>query len=219
MNQVAHLARIRLNPHSKDVQRDLRHATDMHRTLMRMVPDDLGKTPRQNAGLLFRLDHTEDADLLLVQATTVLTPQRLPGGYGTTEVKDLAPLFTALRANLPVRYRVALNPAKRARLPLERKEKKERGKIIPLIGAEADQWWLRRAEEAGLHVLTMAATPLRPATAPDHADHAVRHHLTRYDGNATVTDPRALTAALISGIGRGKSYGAGLLSLAPGHTA
>lgn len=42
----------------------------------------------------------------------------------------------------------------------------------------------------------------------------MRHHLTRYDGTATITDPDALTHALLTGIGRAKPYGAGLLSLA-----
>src|SRR5690606_2198923 len=58
MSPGAALARIRLNPHSRAVQRDLRNATDMHRTLMRLVPDQLGSSPRQAAGLLYRLDVT-----------------------------------------------------------------------------------------------------------------------------------------------------------------
>ncbi|WP_437012987.1 type I-E CRISPR-associated protein Cas6/Cse3/CasE [Streptomyces sp. enrichment culture] len=45
------------------------------------------------------------------------------------------------------------------------------------------------------------------------------HSLLRYDGTATVTDPDTLTAAMVHGIGRGKPYGAGLLSLAPATTA
>ncbi len=47
----------------------------------------------------------------------------------------------------------------------------------------------------------------------------MRHSLIRYDGTATVTDPTALTQAVLTGIGRGKPYGAGLLSLAPATTA
>jgi CRISPR system Cascade subunit CasE len=43
----------------------------------------------------------------------------------------------------------------------------------------------------------------------------MRHSLVRYDGTGLITDPEALTQALVAGIGRAKSYGAGLLSLAP----
>lgn len=40
----------------------------------------------------------------------------------------------------------------------------------------------------------------------------------RYDGTAIVTDPDALAEAVLVGIGRAKSYGAGLLSLARAAT-
>src|SRR5690606_3048584 len=68
MNDHPALARIRLNPHSRDVQRDLRDATQMHRTVMRMVPDNLGDAPRQQTGLLYRLEETDTSSTLLVQA-------------------------------------------------------------------------------------------------------------------------------------------------------
>ncbi|MFF4509086.1 type I-E CRISPR-associated protein Cas6/Cse3/CasE [Streptomyces sp. NPDC001401] len=204
----AALARIRLNPHNRAVQRDLHDATEMHRTLMRLVPDGLGDTPRQTAGLLYRLDETDTTSTLLVQAAT-LDPTRLPDGYGHTELKDLTPMFGALTKDRMVRYRIVVNPVKIERLPLERKE--QRGSRIPLTGQEADQWWTRRATEAGLHLQTVLATPL----APTRSRASARHHLVRYDGTATITDPEILTHAVLTGIGRAKSYGAGLLSLAP----
>jgi len=213
MTAAAFLARIRLNPYSRDVQRDLRYATEMHKTLMRMVPDNLGDTPRHDTGLLYRLDETEHETVLLVQATTPLTPDRLPASYGTAEVKTLAPMFAALRKDLAVRYRVTVNAAKRERLPLE--QKGQRGKVIPLIGPEADQWWARRADEAGLLLHTTVPVPAPAATSRPKGTHPIKHSLIRYEGTATVTDRDALTRAVLAGIGRGKSYGAGLLSLAP----
>ncbi|MGV9290950.1 type I-E CRISPR-associated protein Cas6/Cse3/CasE [Streptomyces sp. NPDC003719] len=216
MNDHPVIARIRLNPHSRDVQRDLRDATQMHRTLMRMVPDGLGDAPRHQVGLLYRLDETDTASTLLAQAAQ-LDPTRLPTGYGYADVKSLTPMFTALRKGLAVRYRIVLNPAKRERLPLEQKGK--RGRIVPLSGTEADQWWLRRATEAGLDVHVLTPTNMEPARPRGHNASPMRHSLIRYDGTATVTDPDALHNAVIHGIGRGKPYGAGLLSLAPASTA
>ncbi|MEV8391800.1 MULTISPECIES: type I-E CRISPR-associated protein Cas6/Cse3/CasE [unclassified Streptomyces] len=213
MTTSAFLARIQLNPHSRDVQRDLRYATEMHKTLMRMVPNDLGDTPRRDTGLLYRLDETEHASILLVQATTPLTPNRLPAGYGTADLKDLAPMFSALRRGLAVRYRITVNAAKRERLPLE--DKGRRGRVIPLAGADADQWWAQRAEASGLRLHTALATTTNPVVSRRKDVNPVKHSLIRYDGSATVTDPQLLTTALLDGIGRGKSYGAGLLSLAP----
>lgn len=211
MSPSAALARIRLNPHSRAVQRDLRNATDMHRTLMRLVPDGLGGSPRQAAGLLYRLDVTDTFSTLLVQAAT-LDPTRLPDDYGHTDVKDLTPVFNALQKGLAVRYRIVVNPVKTERLPLENKGR--RGKRIALTGPDADQWWARRAPEAGLHLTTALPTLVAAVHGRGDSAAAVRHHLVRYDGTATVTDPDALAEAVLVGIGRAKSYGAGLLSLA-----
>ncbi|MGW4824743.1 type I-E CRISPR-associated protein Cas6/Cse3/CasE [Streptomyces sp. NPDC004227] len=206
------IARIHLNPHNRDVQRDLRDATQMHRTVMRMASQDLGNSPRHQAGLLYRLDETETTSTLLVQGTH-LEPALLPQGYGHAEVKSLAPMFSALRKGLAIRYRITLNPAKRERLTLE--EKGKRGRIVPLSGMDADQWWLRRAAEAGLQLHVLTPTSLAPVRPRGKQAPPMRHSLIRYDGTATVTDPTALTQAVLAGIGRGKPYGAGLLSLAP----
>ncbi|WP_435600222.1 type I-E CRISPR-associated protein Cas6/Cse3/CasE [Streptomyces sp. C10-9-1] len=217
MTPSAEIARIRLNPHSRAVQRDLRDATEMHRTLMRMIPDNLGDTPRHDTGFLFRIDEDDETSTVLVQATVPLDHAGLPTGYDDVRIKQLKPMFAALRPGLGVRYRIALNPAKRERLPLEQKNR--RGRIVPLTGAEADQWWARRAREAGLHLTSVIPTPLRPVRPHGRNAPPVRHSLIRYDGTATITDPVALTQALLQGIGRGKPYGAGLLSLAPATTA
>ncbi|MFE8911078.1 type I-E CRISPR-associated protein Cas6/Cse3/CasE [Streptomyces globisporus] len=216
MNDEPVIARIRLNPHSRDVQRDLRDATEMHRTMMRMVPDGLDESPRSQAGLLYRLDETDTTSTLLVQANH-LDPARLPARYGQADIKSLTPMFTALRKGLAVRYRIILNPAKRERLPLEKKGK--RGRIVPLSGADADQWWQRRAADAGLHVHILTPTNMPPIRSRRQDAAGMRHSLIRYDGTAAVTDPNALREAVLAGIGRGKPYGAGLLSLAPAPTA
>ncbi|MFF2101740.1 type I-E CRISPR-associated protein Cas6/Cse3/CasE [Streptomyces sp. NPDC058202] len=211
MNDHPVIARIRLNPHSRDVQRDLRDATQMHRTVMRTVPDHLGESPRHRAGLLYRLEETDSASTLIVQGND-LDPAGLPAGYGHAEVKSLTPMFSALRKGLAVRYRIVVNPAKRERLP---QTENKHGKIIALSGPDADQWWIRRATDAGLQLHIITLTTMAPVRPRGKQATAMRHSLLRYDGTATITDPTALAEAVRSGIGRGKPYGAGLLSLAP----
>ncbi|WP_149180220.1 type I-E CRISPR-associated protein Cas6/Cse3/CasE [Streptomyces sp. TRM49041] len=218
MTPTATLVRVQLNPLNRAVQRDLRDATQMHRTLMRLVPDNLGASPRRITSLLYRIDETEHASTLLVQATVPLATDRLPQGYGHAQAKDLSPMFSVLRKDMQVRYRITVNPAKRQRLTLE--EKGRRGQIIPLSGQAADDWWTRKALDAGLQLISALPTPQQPAKPQRRSPQpsTMRHSLIRYDGTATVTDPTALTTALLEGIGRGKSYGAGLLSLAPAGT-
>lgn len=209
----AHLARIRLNPHHRAVQRDVHDADQMHKTLMRMVPDRLGDSARRQTGLLYRLETDDEGHTLFVQSTHPLDTNALPSGYGTAHTRELTPMFAALREGLGVRYRIVVTPAKRERLALDRKN--ERGRILPLSGPEADQWWRRRAAAAGLQLHTIIPLTLPAASSRTPDKRGMRHRLIRYDGTATITDTTALTTAVLDGIGRGKSHGAGLLSLAP----
>ncbi|MFC1417757.1 type I-E CRISPR-associated protein Cas6/Cse3/CasE [Streptacidiphilus cavernicola] len=211
---LASLTRIQLNPRHPAVRKDLADAIGLHKTVMRLAPQHLGEHPRRQGGVLFRLDEDPSGTVLLVQTTHLPDLGQLPAGYGHADTRDLGPMFKALTAGIHVRYRIAGNAAKRLRPPAEQEAAgRTHGKVVPLHGEEAAAWWRRRSAEAGLDVHTVLATQLRPACTRTAA--GPRHELTRFDGTATVTDPTALAAAIVTGIGKGKPYGAGLLSLAP----
>ncbi|MFF1932886.1 type I-E CRISPR-associated protein Cas6/Cse3/CasE [Streptomyces sp. NPDC058228] len=213
---TATLTRIRLNHRSTTVRRDLADATQLHKTVMRLAPDHLGDSPRQKAGLLFRLepatDHTPPT--LLIQSHQMPDLTRLPDTYGIAETLDLAPMFHALTPGRHVRYRITANASASRLAPQDRHPgSKKRGTVTPLHGEQALTWWQRRATAAGLTVTTTDATPVRfPRRSKEPGP---LHALTRFDGTATVSNPEQLRHALLHGIGRGKPYGAGLLSLAP----
>jgi CRISPR system Cascade subunit CasE len=208
------LTRIRLNRRSPAVRRDLDDAVNLHKTLMRLAPNALGPQARQQAGLLFRLDH-QPAPTLLIQTAQPPDLTALPATYGTAQTRDLTPMFAALTPGLLVRYRITANASTRQpdredhRLGGPRK----RGKVIHLTGEQALTWWNRRATSAGLDLHTTDATRCAFRTRPGEPGPC--HPLTRFDGIATITDPDSLIHALTTGIGRGKPYGAGLLTLAP----
>jgi CRISPR system Cascade subunit CasE len=206
--------RIRLNPNSPAVRRDLADAVDLHKTLMRLLPDDLGPHARQQAGLLFRLDHDPEPTLL-IQTAQPPDLTRLPDTYGTAETRDLTPMLNALTAGQLVRYRITANATTRIPDPEHHHVGAlKRGKVTPLHGEQALAWWHRRATHAGLALHTADATPCTfPRRQPGQP--GPRHALTRFDGTAAITDPGSLTRALTTGIGKGKPYGAGLLTLAP----
>ncbi|MGW0592740.1 type I-E CRISPR-associated protein Cas6/Cse3/CasE [Streptosporangium sp. NPDC002607] len=88
--------------------------------------------------------------------------------------------------------------------------------IVPLDGAAAEEWWQRQATSAGLVLHTVTSTPIASARGQHRGTSGrINHACTRFDGTATVTDAKSLREAMLSGIGRGKSYGCGLLSIAP----
>ena len=232
---TAWLTQLRLNSASHSVRRDLSDAAALHRRVMQLLPDDdFGDRPRSRAGILFRLEtNLLGGPVLLVQSRTPLDPARLPPGYAETQSKDMSPLLTALRPGLVVRYRLLGNTIRRCgRNSTEGRWKQ----AIPLHGRDADNWWAQRAPAAGLLPHTILSEPGEALTAwhrprdrastaseakPNnagrrHENHVrVPHQATRFDGTATIRDADALREALLTGIGRGKSYGCGLLSIAP----
>jgi CRISPR system Cascade subunit CasE len=104
-----------------------------------------------------------------------------------------------------IRYRITANTCKR---------KSRSTKVVALRGTAADEWWTERAGRSGLNLLSLLQHPLDDAVGGDRQS-GVRHAVTRFDGIARVTDPAALRESIASGVGRGRSHGCGLLSIAP----
>ncbi|MFJ3799941.1 type I-E CRISPR-associated protein Cas6/Cse3/CasE [Streptomyces sp. NPDC090088] len=216
------LIRIRLDRRCEEVRRDLTWPASMHKTVMSLAPENLGPSPRQQAGLLFRL---EDATgpvppTLLIQSHHLPDLTRLPPGYGTAETRSLTPMLRALTSGRSVRYRITACALVRRKVPGTGRAfgTKDRHQEEGLHGADALAWWQSKATHAGLDLHHTDLTPLpvhRPQPDRDKGPTPFRHPLTRFEGAATITDPDQLRHALLAGIGRGKPYGAGLLSLAP----
>jgi len=206
------LAQLRLNPRSTDVRRDLRDAVSLHQRVMSLVPDGLGADARQTAGVLYRVDETRTGSVVLIQARIEPDGGRLPLGYGDLDMRDLTPLVQALRPGTQVHYRLAANASKRV---AKAEGRLKAGQVVALSGVEAGQWWQRQATARGLALVTCFARPLPQARGERRDGRRVNHSVTCFVGIATVVDADLVRTALAVGIGRGKSYGCGLLSLAP----
>ncbi|WP_214109298.1 type I-E CRISPR-associated protein Cas6/Cse3/CasE [Acrocarpospora catenulata] len=204
---TAWLIRILPDLRRRDVNSDLADPDRLHKRMMQLVPDELGTNARSQAGVLFRIEDTRQGVQLLAQSRMKPDLGRLPDGYGEMAVRELDGLLRQLTTGLPVHYRIAANPSKR----LGRTASKDAGKIKALYGAAAEEWWVTRAAAHGLAVTTVTSHSLQEIRAKG----TVRHAVVRFDGHGTVSDPYALRAAVLKGIGRGKTYGCGLLSLAP----
>ncbi|APU15567.1 type I-E CRISPR-associated protein Cas6/Cse3/CasE [Actinoalloteichus fjordicus] len=206
---MAWLVRLTLSPRSLPVTTGLLDGDQLHRTLMRLLPDDLGERPRERGGLLYRVEPGRAGVGLLAQTLVPPRLAALPAELAATaRDRDLRPLLDSLRPGVRVRYRIVANATKRhGNSAVEAK----RGKLKVLRGTEADLWWLRRATEAGLHPVQVVSSPVDDVLGARET----RHGLTRFDGVGIVTDPDLLRTAVAEGIGRAKTYGCGLLSLGP----
>lgn len=213
---TAWLTRITPDTRIRDARLDLGDAAAMHRRLMSLFPDSLGPQPRVQAGLLFRIDRDQQSQaIILAQSTTAPDLGRLPDGYGRRDHRSLTPMLEALTEGLTIRFRLTANASKRA---WKGDDRHTAGQVVPLGGADAEHWWRSRAEQHhGLGILELRTESQQPVRGR-RSGHMITHAATRFDGVAVIRDPHALRTAVLSGVGRGKAYGCGLLSLALART-
>ena len=202
------LIRVRMNVRNREARRDLRNVGELHRTVMSMFPDVSDDDARQSMGVLHRLDSINERPVLLVQAWVQPNPNALPQGYGDAALTSLIPLMEILKEGLMVRYRLTVNATKRPRSgPMS-------GKRIAL-GAEGTRaWWVERAPEAGLLLVDAPTLVSETLIGASSNDARLTLRPWRIDGVASISDVGQLTTKLRVGMGRGRAYGCGLLSVA-----
>lgn len=214
------LTRLVLNGRSRQVQRDLANPWELHRTLMAAFPDDAGERPRDDnssIGLLYRVELPDEGDrpMILVQSRIHPQWQSLPAGYlagGAVNpaLKEFVPSFSPGQMLV---FRLHANPTTR----LGHSAGERKGKRVGVRPAELEQWLQRKAEAAGLrvHSVNVANRGQQTGRVPvDGEKRTARWLGVRFDGACEVVDPDLLLHALESGIGSGKAFGFGLLSLA-----
>ncbi|MFB7669048.1 type I-E CRISPR-associated protein Cas6/Cse3/CasE [Kitasatospora sp. NPDC056138] len=205
-----YLTRLTLGTRSRTAYRDLHDRTLLHHRLQALTPG--------HDRLLYRLEQHPEAPVLLIQTARPPDPARLPAGYARAiDIRPLDALFDWIAPGRAVRYRLDANPSHHEGPPPGGARRHDYSRRHALTTDQTLTWWHRQADRAGL-TLTAAldtrqdAINARRKNGPD-----IRLPNVRFEGTATVTDPDALRTALLSGIGQGKAFGLGLLSIAPTH--
>ncbi|MFF4534267.1 type I-E CRISPR-associated protein Cas6/Cse3/CasE [Streptomyces sp. NPDC001407] len=193
-----------------------------HRVLWRL---DESRTPYRQATLLIVSPTPPDLTHVIEQAGW---PRLATPGNPGWDTRPYTRLLDALRPAMRLHFRLTAYPTRSTC------RRGQRGHRTPLT-TPADQlrWLLDRAPDAGF---TIPALP--HITHPQHPDHhqvtvlgtqrldfarqegdrpgaRVRIRAVTYEGHLDVTDPTALAHTLTRGLGRGRAYGCGLLTLAP----
>lgn len=218
----AWLTKIVLDPRSPVAPRLIGDAGELHEYVMALVPNQLGDHPRHQAGVLFRLDDDPHRPSLLIQTRTKPNTNQLPDGFATALTRDMTQLLSALPTLRHIHYRLVANAARKLGPNSEERttsgRRRKPGERKALRGAAAEQWWNDRASGCGLDLLSTQTTPVADPRIVKNGKE-IWHAATRFDGIATITDPTALRDSILTGIGRAKSYGCGLLSIAPARGA
>lgn len=203
-----------------------------------------GEGGREHFGVLYRLDtppHGQGPPVLLVQSfarpdwsglpRSYLLP---PGGESINPAcKRVDDRYARLEIGTVLRFRLRANPTRKVDTRSGPDGSHRNGRRVELRqDAEQVAWLERKAEQGGFRLLTVGGRHDAPAvqasavarvvgTRTDRASSTSQAgaHLTfgsvLFDGLLVVTDRERFQETLARGIGPGKAYGFGLLSIAP----
>jgi CRISPR system Cascade subunit CasE len=216
------LTRMPINPRRRRTRLFLASPQALHAAVMAAFADS---RPTQDGRVLWRLD-TYGAHRAILYTVSPEKPDFThlveQAGWPTTETWETRaydPLLESLRAGQHWQFRLTANPVRSGR----RQGWADTKPVGHVTVKQQEQWLIDRAAKAGFQI----APSLHSDTAG--VDLAVVGRSIRrfrrnndtvtiatatFQGHLEVTDPAALRHTLTHGIGRAKSYGCGLLTLA-----
>jgi CRISPR system Cascade subunit CasE len=203
-----YLSKLILNERDRKVRADLSNAHDLHRTIMQAFPDEQRKNPRADWNVLFRQE--PDTNIILVQSTAQEEPDwsQLPAGYLTDyHSKPFKLQASQFQPNQIFQFRLKANPSKR---------NKETGKIMGLF-FQPDQinWLERQAKHHGFDLQGVNVIPTPNVFGKKSKEGSpIKIFTVLYQGILQVKDSSLFFETIQQGVGRGRSYGCGLLSIA-----
>lgn len=218
-------SRFLINPQRRGARKLLSSPQAMHAAVLSAFPPGTAGDGR----ILWRLDvqHPEYRLYVLSPGEPDLTHLVEQAGWATRtwDTTDYAPLLERVTTGQEWGFRLHANPVKSIHQP------GRRGKTVPHVTEEQQIAWLTgRAPRHGFEVRRVPS-PGSEADVPDvrvtrRADLSFgkrdgtgpgRRQVTirqaQFDGTLRVTDAELLRTAMLRGIGRGKAYGCGLLTL------
>jgi CRISPR system Cascade subunit CasE len=227
-----YLSKLLINVISRDFRRDHADIRQMHRTIMSGFDDITDGTPaRQSLAVLWRLDDVHRGFALYVQSLAKPEWARLPADYlaETARVRTLQPVLDSIAPGRRFAFRLVASPTRTIPRPADRERvaegRRTQGIKVPHHKPENQiDWLVRQGERMGFVIPSgrngqpdVAPTPCLKLIGQQRSGERGPITITpvRFDGHLVITDNTAFAEAIRTGIGRGKAYGCGLVSLAP----
>lgn len=212
------LSKVILDRWRRDVLLDLEDRDRLHKKVMRLfpaIPGGFCDNARQQLGVLYRV---EDSTMLLQSAKAPQLPRGLLG-YEIAGTKDVSGNYAAIRPGKLYRFRLDANTSFQVAegdshdwIPesedggLKTRQKTRR------VGCGAwparARWFEGICRRCGIVPESYFMESLSPLKMKEGFLEA-----TRFDGHLSIADLPPFMRALQSGIGQGKGYGLGLISL------
>lgn len=231
-----YLSRLILDPRSREARRDLSDCQQLHRTILSAFPpkDDGEGGAREAFGVLYRVEteRRTGAVALLVQSAVEPDWRRLPAGYLAEDggenpaCKGVGETLRSIQTGTRLAFRLRANPTRRVSTRNERDGARWHGRRVELRGEEEQVEWLRRKGEAqGFQLVDVSARADAPnvrarretkltGRRKGEGNGRLSFGSVLFEGELTVTDAELFRQAVERGVGPGKAYGFGLLSLA-----
>jgi CRISPR system Cascade subunit CasE len=133
------------------------------------------------------------------------------------ETKNYDPFLTRLKVGQVWQFRLCANPTRNS--STDKDEKSGRGKVFAHVTQDQQkQWLLKRAENCGFlldeNAFNVVHTQWLKFSKGQKDSNKVTLHMVTFEGILTVSDVERFRQSLLSGIGREKAYGCGLLTIA-----
>lgn len=213
-----------LAPYNPDDFPEQHYVADKKKTEVDPVTLAQVHSPRcSDAGFLFRID-PETGGRVVILVQSAMKPDWdyafKNAGYllaAPMEIKQFDPLFFIKEQHL--RFRLTTNPTRKIDTKSGPDGCRRHGKRVPVPTEQLFEWLAKRAESAGFSI-KKDTTVIQPGYIyfkQKRDDKGQRLRSVRYDGILTITDPARFKETIIRGIGPGKAFGFGLLSVAPVH--
>ncbi|NJN21288.1 MAG: type I-E CRISPR-associated protein Cas6/Cse3/CasE [Leptolyngbya sp. RL_3_1] len=198
------LSQLVVNQQHPQVEPDRGDAHQFYQRLMQGFADSSTAVPKADWQILFRQE--PHSTVVWVQSAIEPDWSQLPAGYLIRSDTQPADWVASQLANQRFAFRLRANPSKRDRATR---------KLIGLSDQAAQLAWLRRqGDRGGFAVQTVTVKSSPPILGrKGEGGTPIRMAPVLYDGMLTVTDGARFLAKLQEGVGRGKSYGCGLLSI------
>lgn len=225
-----YLTRLTLNLKSQSVRRDLADCWRMHRTIMAAFPLVEGDG-RLAHKVLHRVEPAKNGARrlhLLVQSESQPDWKGLPAHYlaegEAPEVKSIGEQLASVTDGMVLNFRLRANPTRKVDTKSGPDGVRRNGRRKKVQGEEEQlNWLLRKASVAGFSLIDVRRNDEGGefGSAGD-ASSARRNELffgsVLFEGTLRVTDSNLFLSALRDGVGSGKAFGFGLLSIAPART-
>lgn len=176
------------------------------------------------AGFLFRIDPNPGGRAVILVQSAVKPDWEYAfhnAGYllaAPPEVKLFQPCFTKGQR---LQFRLVANPTRRLSKNSPDVKEESIGKRVPVPTDQLFDWLARRTKSGGCSI-DKYSTAIQPGYIYMNKTRdsvGQRLHSVRYEGILEVTDADIFHEILVRGIGSGKAFGFGLLSVAPVHSS